>query len=101
MDQSIRFCTTDDGVRIAYATSGKGSPIVRPGHWLTHLEFDLKSPVWIEENSFQFPENQIVASPLVGVDYAGEHAEWHYRFYINGSKYVSGKKLIQKTFTTK
>ena len=46
MDQSIRFCTTDDGVRIAYATSGKGSPIVRPGHWLTHLEYDLKSPVW-------------------------------------------------------
>lgn len=46
MDQSIRFCTTDDGVRIAYATSGKGSPIVRPGHWLTHLEYDLKSPVF-------------------------------------------------------
>ena len=46
MDQSIRFCTTDDGVRISYATSGKGSPIVRPGHWLTHLEYDLKSPVW-------------------------------------------------------
>ena len=46
MEQSIRFCTTDDGVRIAYATSGKGAPIVRPGHWLTHLEYDLKSPVW-------------------------------------------------------
>jgi pimeloyl-ACP methyl ester carboxylesterase len=46
MDQSIRFCSTDDGVRIAYATSGKGSPIVRPGHWLTHLEYDLKSPVF-------------------------------------------------------
>lgn len=46
MDQSIRFCTTDDGVRIAYAISGKGSPLVRPGHWLTHLEYDLKSPVW-------------------------------------------------------
>jgi pimeloyl-ACP methyl ester carboxylesterase len=45
MDQSIRFCTTDDGVRIAYATSGKGPPIVRPGHWLTHLEYDLKSPI--------------------------------------------------------
>jgi len=21
-------------------------PIVRPGHWLTHLEYDLKSPIW-------------------------------------------------------
>lgn len=46
MDQCIRFCTTDDGVRIAYATSGRGAPIVRPGHWLTHLEYDLKSPIW-------------------------------------------------------
>jgi len=44
--QEIRFCTTADGVRIAYATSGSGSPIVRPGHWLTHLEYDLDSPVW-------------------------------------------------------
>lgn len=46
MEQCIRFCTTEDGVRIAYATSGAGLPIVRPGHWLTHLEYDLKSPVW-------------------------------------------------------
>lgn len=46
MNQSIRFCTTTDGVRIAYATLGSGSAIVRPGHWLTHLEYDLDSPVW-------------------------------------------------------
>ncbi len=26
MEQEIRFCTTSDGVRIAYATMGKGSP---------------------------------------------------------------------------
>jgi len=46
MDQTIRFCTTEDGVRIAYATTGRGLPIVRPGHWLTRLEHDLKSPIW-------------------------------------------------------
>ena len=46
MKQDIRFCTTADGVRIAYAISGEGTPIVRPGHWLTHLEYDLKSPIW-------------------------------------------------------
>jgi pimeloyl-ACP methyl ester carboxylesterase/DNA-binding CsgD family transcriptional regulator len=44
--QQIRFCTTADGVRLAYATVGKGPPIVRAAHWLTHLEFDLESPVW-------------------------------------------------------
>jgi pimeloyl-ACP methyl ester carboxylesterase len=43
----IRFCTTEDGVRIAYATSGQGLPVVRPGHWLTHLEYDVKSPVFL------------------------------------------------------
>lgn len=46
MDQQIQYCTTPDGVRLAYSVIGKGSPIVRPSHWLTHLEYDLKSPVW-------------------------------------------------------
>lgn len=46
MEQRIRFCTAPDGVRLAYATSGKGPPLVRAPHWLTHLEFDGRSPVW-------------------------------------------------------
>ena len=45
MEQRIRFCTGPDGVRLAYATSGKGPPLVRAPHWLTHLEFDWRSPV--------------------------------------------------------
>jgi len=44
--QQIRFCTAPDGARIAYATVGKGFPIVRAGHWMTHLEFDWQGPVW-------------------------------------------------------
>ncbi|MBV8799892.1 MAG: alpha/beta fold hydrolase [Alphaproteobacteria bacterium] len=44
--QQIQYCTTTDGVRLAYSVMGKGSPIVRAAHWLTHLEYDLKSPVW-------------------------------------------------------
>lgn len=44
--QSIRFCTAADGCRIAYATSGRGPALVKVGNWLTHLEFDLQSPVW-------------------------------------------------------
>jgi pimeloyl-ACP methyl ester carboxylesterase/DNA-binding CsgD family transcriptional regulator len=46
MEQRIRFCTAPDGVRLAYATSGKGPALVRAPHWLTHLEFDWRSPVW-------------------------------------------------------
>jgi class 3 adenylate cyclase len=40
MEQHIRFCTTSDGVRIAYATVGQGQPLVRVLGWFTHLEFD-------------------------------------------------------------
>ena len=44
--QEIRFCTASDGVRIAYATSGKGLPLVKAANWLNHLEYDWQSPVW-------------------------------------------------------
>lgn len=46
MKQEIRFCTAADGVQLAYAVSGKGPPLVKAGNWLTHLEYDLESPVW-------------------------------------------------------
>ena len=44
--QTIRFCTSRDGARIAYATSGRGRPLVKAANWLSHLEFDWESPVW-------------------------------------------------------
>ena len=44
--QQIRFCTGHDGVRIAYATSGLGPPLIKAANWLSHLEFDVGSPVW-------------------------------------------------------
>jgi pimeloyl-ACP methyl ester carboxylesterase/DNA-binding CsgD family transcriptional regulator len=46
VEQQIRFCSTGDGVRLAYATHGHGPPIVKAAHWLTHLEYDWRSPVW-------------------------------------------------------
>ena len=49
--------------------------------------------LFIADDGFPVKEKDIVASPRIGVDYAGEHAEWHYRFYIRGSKYVSGTKV--------
>lgn len=45
LEQTIRFCTTPDGVRIAYAITGEGPPLVRAGSWFTHLEFDWKGPM--------------------------------------------------------
>lgn len=46
MKQQIRFCTTADGVRLAYATAGEGPPLVKVASWMSHLEFDWTSPVW-------------------------------------------------------
>lgn len=46
MHQEVRFRTAPDGVRLAYAISGSGPPVVKAGHWMTHLEHDWTSPVW-------------------------------------------------------
>jgi DNA-binding winged helix-turn-helix (wHTH) protein/pimeloyl-ACP methyl ester carboxylesterase len=44
--QEIRYCTTPDGVRLAYATSGGGPALVKASNWLTHLDFERDSPIW-------------------------------------------------------
>ena len=44
--QEIRFCSSADGTRLAYAIHGRGIPLVRTATWLTHLEFDWGSPLW-------------------------------------------------------
>jgi DNA-binding winged helix-turn-helix (wHTH) protein/pimeloyl-ACP methyl ester carboxylesterase len=44
--QEIRFCTTADGTRIAYAAVGAGPPLVKAANWLTHIEHEWESPVW-------------------------------------------------------
>jgi class 3 adenylate cyclase len=46
MEQQIRFCTTSDGIRIAYATVGQGPPVVRVLGWFTHLEYEWENPRW-------------------------------------------------------
>jgi pimeloyl-ACP methyl ester carboxylesterase len=46
MQQEIRFCTAPDGAQIAYATVGRGPPLVKAANWLNHLEYDWQSPVW-------------------------------------------------------
>lgn len=49
---SIRFATAHDGVRLAYAVSGKGPPLFRVPTWFSHLEHDWQSPLlrhWLVE----------------------------------------------------
>lgn len=46
LNQTIGFCNSADGTRIAVASCGKGPVILRAAHWLSHVDYDLQSPVW-------------------------------------------------------
>ena len=50
--QRIRYLHTPDGVRLAWAEAGAGPSLVKAANWLTHLEYDLESPVWRHWISF-------------------------------------------------
>ena len=46
LHQEVRFCTTSDGVRIAYSAVGHGPPLVKATQWLGHLEYDWQGPIF-------------------------------------------------------
>jgi DNA-3-methyladenine glycosylase len=48
--------------------------------------------IWIEDRDEKIQEENILASPRVGVEYAGECALWDWRFRIRGSKWTSQAK---------
>jgi DNA-3-methyladenine glycosylase len=46
--------------------------------------------IWIADDGLPLHAINIISSPRIGVDYAGEDALLPYRFYVKGNKYVSG-----------
>jgi len=44
MEPQVRFCTASDGVRIAYATTGEGPPIVSLPVWFSTLKYEALEP---------------------------------------------------------
>lgn len=44
--QTIKFAPSSHTAKIAFARNGNGPPLVRVGHWLSHLELDWHSSVW-------------------------------------------------------
>ncbi|MGB3005322.1 MAG: DNA-3-methyladenine glycosylase [Chitinophagaceae bacterium] len=52
----------------------------------------LSKELFIADDGFAFNEKQIKKSPRIGVDYAGEDALLHYRYFIKGNPFVSGKQ---------
>jgi DNA-3-methyladenine glycosylase len=99
----IRGAEPIKGIEIMMARTGKLKPDATvtkgPGNVGKAIGFHTSqcgvsltgNDIYIEDDGFKLNKAQIGISPRIGVDYAGEHAEWHYRFYIKGNKYVSGK----------
>jgi len=48
--------------------------------------------IWIEDKGIRVPEKDIIVGPRVGVDYAGDHALWPYRFILK-PEYVKSLNL--------
>jgi class 3 adenylate cyclase len=44
MEQKIHFCTTTEGVNLAYSILGEGPVIVIPPAWISHIKLDWESP---------------------------------------------------------
>lgn len=47
--------------------------------------------VWIEDRDINFPDQSLVSSKRIGVEYAGEDAHLPWRFYPRENKWVSKK----------
>jgi DNA-3-methyladenine glycosylase len=47
--------------------------------------------IWIEDRGLSFTDEEIVAAPRIGVDYAKEDALLPYRFYVKGSPFAKKK----------
>jgi len=71
-------------------TSGPGVLTQALGINLLHNGLSLvDTAIWIEDRGVKLPENEVVASPRVGVDYAAEDARLPWRFRIVGNPWTS------------
>ncbi|MBS1575956.1 MAG: DNA-3-methyladenine glycosylase [Bacteroidetes bacterium] len=74
-------------------TRGPGNVSKALGIYTKHNGIFLSEErLYIVDDGNQYKRNEIIASPRIGVDYAGEDAKLPYRFYVKGNPYVSGKK---------
>ncbi len=65
-------------------TVGPGKVSEALGIKTKHTNLDLTGDViWIEDRGIEVDKSKIITGPRVGVDYAGDHALWPYRFIYN------------------
>lgn len=65
-------------------TDGPGTLSTALGIKTTHSGTSLSGNlIWIEDRGIKFKKKDIIKSPRIGVDYAGEDALLHYRYRLN------------------
>src|SRR5690349_12831264 len=74
-------------------TKGPGNVSKALGIVTKHTGWSLFSDeMYIATDDFVVAQKNIIATPRIGVDYAGEDAKLPYRFILKDNPYVSGKK---------
>lgn len=77
----------------ATLTRGPGNVSKALGIYTSDTGVDLLGErIFIVDDGHYLEPSTIIKSARIGVEYAGEDAGLHYRFFVSGNKYVSGKK---------
>jgi DNA-3-methyladenine glycosylase len=75
-------------------TRGPGNVSKALGIFTHHTGWNLQSEeLFIASDGYLVKKNDIIATPRIGVDYAGEDAKRLYRFILKNNPYISGKKI--------
>ncbi len=77
-------------------TRGPGNLTRAMGLFTHHTGTSLLSDdLYISDDGYKVSKDQIIATPRIGIDYAGEDALLPYRFILAGSPYLSVKKIFK------
>lgn len=78
-------------------TKGPGNVSKALGIHTSHTGLSLlQNEIYIASDDLIPAKKDIIATPRIGVDYAGEDAKLPYRFILKDNPYVSGKKASLK-----
>jgi pimeloyl-ACP methyl ester carboxylesterase/KaiC/GvpD/RAD55 family RecA-like ATPase len=81
--EHIRFCASSDGVKIAYATTGKGQPLVKAANWIGHLQFDSRG-IWSHWGAELTRYNMLVRFDQRGCGLSDrEIHDWSFERFVN------------------
>lgn len=97
----IRGLEPTDGLEVMLER--RGMPVLKPnltagpGALAKALGIDrhlnarnlIGDEIWIADKGSHVKSDEVVSSPRVGVDYAGDHALLPWRYYLKGNRFVS------------